>query len=97
MIPPGEEEPDSAIISNRVDRTDGHSLLANRALGVIFRLFADVGIGVLERAGEVLGCSVATDVAIDAGRVDVERAVGVFLNFVASVRHESADYSDFTD
>ncbi len=51
----------------------------------------------LERSEEVVGSGIAADVAIDAGGIDVEGAVSVFLNFVVSVRHESADYADFTD
>jgi len=50
-----------------------------------------------ERADEVVGRSVAADVTIDAGRVDIKLAVNVLLNFVVWVGHESADYADFTD
>jgi hypothetical protein len=87
----------SAILTNRFDRTDGHCLLASRALGFAFRLFADVGIRVLEGAGKVFGSRVATDVVIDARGVNLERAVNVFFYYVVAIRHESADYADFTD
>jgi hypothetical protein len=52
---------------------------------------------VFERSEEVVGSGIAADVAIDTSRIDVEGAVSVFFNFVVSVRHESADYADFTD
>jgi len=91
------EREDSAILTNGFDWTNGHCLLASRALGFIFRLLADIGIRVLERTREVFGSSVATDVAIDAGGVDVEGAVNVLFYHVVSVGHESADYADFTD
>ena len=51
----------------------------------------------LERSEEVVGSGVAADIAIDTSRIDIEGAVSVFFNFVVSVRHESADYADFTD
>lgn len=78
----------SPIFTNGFDWTDGHSLLARRALNLIFGLLADVRVGVLEGAGEVFGSSVATDVAIDAGRIDIERAVNVF--FTMSFRSGTA-------
>jgi hypothetical protein len=86
-----------AIISDRFHRAAGQSFLASCQLSFIFRLLADVGIGVFERSEEVVGSGIAADVAIDASRIDVERAASVFFNFVVSVRHESADYADFTD
>ena len=51
----------------------------------------------LERAGEVVRRRLAADITVDAGRVDVEGAVCALFNFVVWVRHESADYADFTD
>jgi len=51
----------------------------------------------LERANKVVGSSVATDVAIDTRRIDVEGAADVLFNFVAWIGHEAADYADFTD
>jgi hypothetical protein len=87
----------SSIIANRFDRTASQSILARRALGFIFGLLADIGIGVFERACEVVGSSFAADIAIDASRVDVEGAVYVLFDFVVWVRHESADYADFSD
>ena len=51
----------------------------------------------LERAGEVVGRSVAADITIDAGRVDIKRTGNVLFDFVVWVRHESADYADFMD
>jgi hypothetical protein len=92
-----KERENSAILTNRFDWTNGHCFLASRALRFIFRLLADIGIRVLERAREVPGTSVAADIAIDAGGVDIERAVNVLFNFVVSIGHESAAYADFTD
>jgi hypothetical protein len=88
---------DSAVLADRFDRTTSQGFFASRELCFIFRLLADVGVCVLERSEEVVGSGIAADVAIDAGGIDVEGAVSVFLNFVVSVRHESADYADFTD
>ena len=51
----------------------------------------------LERADEVVGRSVTADITVDAGRVNVEGATDVLFNFVVWVRHESADYADFSD
>jgi hypothetical protein len=56
-------------------------------LGFIFGLPANIGIGVLERAGKVFGSSLAANVTIDAERVDIKGAVTVLLNFVVWVRH----------
>jgi hypothetical protein len=86
-----------AIIANRFDRTAGEGFLASYELGFILRLLTDVGKGALERAGEVFRGSFAADITIDAGRINVEGAVRVVFNFVVWVRHESADYADFTD
>ena len=48
-----------------------------------------------ERADEVVGRSVTADIAIDAGRVDIKRAVNVLFDFVVWVRHESAGLRRF--
>jgi hypothetical protein len=87
----------SSIIANRFDRTASQRFLARCALVFILGLFADIGIGVFERASEVVGSSFAANIAIDAGRVDIESAVYVLFDFVVWVRHESADYADFSD
>src|SRR5260221_9387172 len=85
------------IISNRFDWAAGQGFFTCGVLGFIFGLPANIGIGALERAGKVFGSSLAADITIDAGRVDVEGAVTVLLHFVVWVRHESADYADFTE
>ena len=87
----------SPIIPYRFYRTTGQCFLASCQLGFIFRLLANVGIGVFEGADEVVGRSVTADITIDAGRVDIKRAGNVLFDFVVLVRHESADYADFTD
>lgn len=87
----------SPIIPNRFDRATRERLFARCLLSFIFRLFTDEGIRVLERASEIVGGSFAAHIAIDAGRVDVERTVCVLFNSVFEVRHESADYADFKD
>jgi len=87
----------SPIISNRFDWAAGQGFFTCGVLGFIFGLPANIGIGALERAGKVFGSSLAADITIDAGRVDVEGAVTVLLHFVVWVRHESADYADFTE
>src|SRR5438552_11103333 len=69
----------STIVPDRLYRASFQRCPAGSAFGFSHRLLADVGIGVLERAGEVRGRGVAADVAIDAGAVDVERAGSVFL------------------
>ena len=89
--------PTSPVLSNRFDRTTRQGLLASSQLSFIFGLLADEGIRVLERAGEVPRCSVAADITIDAGRVDIKRTGNVLFDFVVWVRHESADYADFMD
>ena len=87
----------SSIIANRFDRTASQSFLARHPLGFGLGLLADIGIGVFERASEVVGSSFAADITVDAGRVNVKGATDVLFNFVVWVRHESADYADFTD
>lgn len=87
----------SPILTNRVHRADGHCFLASPALGFIFGLLADVLVGVLERAREVAGSSIAAYVTVDAGRIDVKGAVNVLSYYVVWIGHESADYADFTD
>src|SRR6266446_3533834 len=78
----------SSIIPNRLNRTSFQCFLAGGAFNFVLRLFADVGIGVLERAREVRGSRVAADVAIDAGAVNIERAGSVFRHASVSVsRH----------
>ena len=90
-------DPTSPVIPDRFHRTTSQGLLACCELSFVFRLLTNVGIGVLERADEVVGRSVTADITIDAGRVDIKRAVNVLFDFVVWVRHESADYADFTD
>jgi hypothetical protein len=90
-------EPTSPIISYRFYWTTPQGFLASGELGFVLGLLTDIGISVLERAGEVVGRSVAADITIDAGRVDIKRAVNALFDFVVWVRHESADYADFTD
>lgn len=68
----------SPVTPNRINRTVFQCCLASGAFRFALRLFADVGIGVFERAGEVFRSVVAADVAVDAGAVDVERTGSVF-------------------
>jgi len=75
----------SSITPNCFDRTAGQRFFARGAFGFILRLFADVGIGVLERAREVLRSRVAADVTVDAGAVNVESAGSVFFYAIVSV------------
>ena len=51
----------------------------------------------LERASEVFRRQVTADIAVDAGRVNIEGPGDVLFYFVVSIGHESADYADFTD
>jgi hypothetical protein len=94
---PQERRQTSPIIPDRFHRTTSQGLLASCELSFVFRLLTNVGIGVLERADEVVGRGVTADITIDAGRVDIKRAGNVLFDFVVWVRHESADYADFTD
>jgi hypothetical protein len=87
----------SPIISYRFYRTAGQSFFASGELSFVFGLLTNIGISVLEGADEVVGRSVAADITIDAGRVDIKRAVNALFDFVVWVGHESADYADFTD
>ena len=86
-----------SITPNRFNRTAGQRLVAGGTLDFIFGLLTDVGIRVLERASEVFGRQVATDVAVNASAVDIEGPGDVLFYFVVSIGHESADYADFTD
>jgi hypothetical protein len=72
----------SPIISDRLYRTASQGLRAGRELSFVFRLLTNVRIGVLERADEVVGCSFAADITVDARGVNIERAVLVVFNFV---------------
>ena len=76
-----------SVPSNRFYRTTGQRFFAGGAFGFVLRLFTDVRVGVLERAQEVFRSQVTTDVAIDAGAVDIERAGDVLFNAVVGVRH----------
>ena len=87
----------SPVTSNCFHRTAGHRFFTHRSFGFVLRLFADVGIGMFERAGEIFRSSIAADVAIDARAVNVENAGDVLFDFVVWIGHESADYADFTD
>ena len=87
----------SPIIPDCFHRTASQSFLASVELSFVFGLLTNVGIRVLERADEVVRRSIAADITIDAGSVNVEGAVNVLFNFFVWVRHESADYADFTD
>jgi hypothetical protein len=87
----------SSIISYRFNRATSHRFLAGYEFDLIFGLFADKGISVLERAGEVLWSSLAADITVDAGRINIESAGCVFLNFVVWVWHESADYAGLVE
>ena len=92
--PSGRGELLLSIVANCFERATSQRFLASYGLGFIFRLLTDVGIGALERAGEVSWGSLAADITIDAGRINVEGAVRVLFNFIVWVRHESADYAD---
>ena len=64
---PNEALPETSTITpNCFDRAAGQGLLASRQFGFVFGLFADVGIGVLERAGKVVGRGFAADITVDA-------------------------------
>ena len=85
------------IVANRFDRTASERLFARVELGFIVRLLADIGVRVLERPSEVCGSSLSADVAIYAGRINVEGAGNIVLNFVVGIGHGSADYADRTN
>ena len=87
----------SPIVANRLNRTAGQCLFASYTLGFIFRLLADVGVRLLKRSGEVCGSSLSADVAIYAGRINVEGAGNVVLNSVVWIGHGSAGYADFSE
>jgi len=80
------------IIANRLDRTAAEGFLTRGPLGFILWLLADVGIRVLERAEEVLGSKVSTDVAVDASAVDIEPARDVLSYAVVGIRHRILDF-----
>jgi hypothetical protein len=86
----------SSITPNCFDRTAGQRFFARGPLGFIFRLFADVGIGVFERAQEISRSQVTTDVAVNASAVDIERSGDVLFYAVVGFRHiriaQSQDY-----
>ena len=83
-----------AIVADSFYRATGHCLFAGEAFGFVFRLLADIGVRLLERPSKVCGSSLSADVAIYAGRIDVESAVNIVLNFVIGIGHGSADYED---
>ncbi len=83
-FPKGEGLP---IVSNCRDRTATERFFARGPFSFILGLLADVRIRVLERAEEVLRSQVSTDVAVDAGAVDIERAGDVLSYAVIGIRH----------
>jgi hypothetical protein len=91
------ECPGLAIITNRFDWATSQRFLASCDFSFVFRLLADVGVRLLERPSKVCGRSFSADVAIYAGRIDVEGAVNIVLNFVVGIGHGSADYADRTN
>jgi len=93
----------STIVSDRFDRTTGQGFFTGRVLLFIFRLLADVRIGLLERSPEVLRSQVTTDVTIDTRAVDIEKSGNVFFEAVVTVGwhrvrrlSRSADYQALT-
>ena len=88
---------DSPIVADRFDRTAGQRLFARVELGFIFGLLADVGVRLLERPSKVCWSSLSADVAIYTGRINVEGAGNIVLNFVVGIGHGSADYADRTN
>jgi hypothetical protein len=85
------------IVTDRFDWATSHRLFASYALGFIFGLLADVGVRLLERPRKVRRGSLSADVAIYAGRINVEGAGNIVLNFVVGIGHGSADYADFSE
>ena len=84
----------SAVVADGFDRATRHGFLAGGQLGLTFRLFADVRVRVFERPDEIQGRGIAAHIAVDAGRIDVERSVNVVFDFVVWIGHESADYTE---
>ena len=82
------------IVTDRFDWATSHRLFTSCELGFIFRLLADVGVRVLERPGKICRSSLAAHVAVYAGRINVEGAGNIVLNFVVGIGHGSADYAD---
>ena len=87
----------SPIISYRFNRTAGQGFFAGSEFAMVLRLLADIRVRALERPGKVCWSSLSADVAIYAGRINVEGAVDIVLNFVVGIGHERADYADFTE
>jgi len=75
----------STILSDRFDRTTGESFFAGRALPLVFRLFADVRVCVLERSPEVFRGQITADVTVDARAIDIEGSGNVFFEAVVAV------------
>ena len=86
-----------SVIADCLNRAHRHRLIAGRVFGFVFRLFADIRVPMLERAGEVIGRGVATDVAVDARAVNVEAARHVLFHAVVWIRHYPQITQDYAD
>jgi len=85
--PSPEGRGSSTIIANCFDRASSQCLFTCRALFFVFGLLGNVGVSVLERAREIIRSSIAADIAVDAGAINVKRTGSVLFDAVVSVRH----------
>jgi len=78
---------DLSVVSDGLDRATAHRLVTKRLFVIVLGLFENERIVVFVATREILRRRIATDVAIDARRVDVIRTTHVFFNFIVLVRH----------
>jgi hypothetical protein len=75
------------IVANRFNRTTTHRFFTQHSFFLGLGLLVDKRVVLFVAPHEVVRRGVATNVAIDAGRVYIESTADVFLHFVVSIGH----------
>ena len=76
-----------SVVADSLNWTTSQCFLAHRSFLIRLWLFVHERIIILIAAREIVGCGVATDIAIDARGVHVKRTADVLFHFVVLIRH----------
>jgi hypothetical protein len=80
-----------AVAADGFHRTAFHRFFAKRGFGVVLGLFIDVAVAAVVIAGEVGGCRLAAQIAVDALIIDEKGACDVLGIFISDFGHSQLD------
>jgi hypothetical protein len=87
LLPPGDGAVLLAVATDGFYRASSQGFVAEGLFLVVLRLFEEVGVAAVVVTGEVGGCGLTAEVAVDALIIYVVSAGGILRVFVFEVSH----------